>query len=112
MQSLSNRAKQVEKKPFTLMERAYLPAIFQGLSITMRHFFMKKATVRFDGDRIEQIELQPFELRETGELLTHCTPQPVHGEKAERILTRLGEMSRPYGTIIERRGDIGIVSLG
>ncbi|QNE38168.1 MULTISPECIES: NuoI/complex I 23 kDa subunit family protein [Hymenobacter] len=47
MQSLSNRAKQVEKKPMTLAERAYLPAIFQGLSITMRHFFMKKPTIRY-----------------------------------------------------------------
>jgi NADH-quinone oxidoreductase subunit I len=44
---LTNRAKKLEKKPMTLAERAYLPAIFQGLSITMRHFFMKKATVRY-----------------------------------------------------------------
>ncbi|WP_219921432.1 NADH-quinone oxidoreductase subunit I [Rufibacter sp. XAAS-G3-1] len=28
-------------------ERMYLPAIFQGLSITMRHFFKKKATIRY-----------------------------------------------------------------
>ena len=47
MQSLSNRAKILEKKPMTLAERAYLPAIFQGLSITLRHFFMKKATIRY-----------------------------------------------------------------
>jgi NADH-quinone oxidoreductase subunit I len=47
MQSLSKRAKVLEKKPMTLAERAYLPAIFQGLSITMRHFFMKKPTIRY-----------------------------------------------------------------
>lgn len=47
MQSLSNRAKKLEKKPMTLAERAYLPAIFQGLSITMRHFFSKKTTIRY-----------------------------------------------------------------
>ncbi|OGX89513.1 NuoI/complex I 23 kDa subunit family protein [Hymenobacter coccineus] len=47
MQSLSNRAKILEKKPMTLAERAYLPAIFQGLSITLRHFFTKKATIRY-----------------------------------------------------------------
>ena len=47
MQSLSNRAKLLEKKPMTLAERAYLPAIFQGLSITLRHFFSKKATIRY-----------------------------------------------------------------
>ncbi|QIL76994.1 MULTISPECIES: NuoI/complex I 23 kDa subunit family protein [Hymenobacter] len=47
MQPLSNRAKILAKKPMTLAERAYLPAIFQGLSITMRHFFSKKATIRY-----------------------------------------------------------------
>ena len=39
MESLSKRAKVLTKKPMTLAERAYLPAIFQGLSITMQHFF-------------------------------------------------------------------------
>ncbi|WP_192823113.1 NADH-quinone oxidoreductase subunit I [Rufibacter sp. LB8] len=47
MQSLSNRAKKLEKKPMTFSERMYLPAIFSGLSITMRHFFKKKATIRY-----------------------------------------------------------------
>ncbi|WP_345073078.1 NADH-quinone oxidoreductase subunit I [Hymenobacter fastidiosus] len=51
MQSLSNRAKKLEVKPMTLAERAYLPAIFQGLSITMRHFFRaatkKQITIRY-----------------------------------------------------------------
>ncbi|WP_225986756.1 NADH-quinone oxidoreductase subunit I [Rufibacter sp. LB8] len=31
----------------TFSERMYLPAIFSGLSITMRHFFKKKATIRY-----------------------------------------------------------------
>ncbi|QHL87669.1 4Fe-4S dicluster domain-containing protein [Nibribacter ruber] len=47
MQSLSNRAKKLEKKPMNFSERMYLPAIFQGLSITMRHFFKKKATIKY-----------------------------------------------------------------
>jgi NADH-quinone oxidoreductase subunit I len=47
MQSLSNKAKLVEKKPMTMTEKMYLPAIFQGLSITMRHFFKKKATIQY-----------------------------------------------------------------
>jgi len=44
---LTNRNKQVVKKEMTLMERAYLPAIFQGMWITLKHIFMKKATVRY-----------------------------------------------------------------
>jgi len=51
MESLSKRAKVLEKKPMTLAERAYLPAIFQGLSITMQHFFRaatkKQVTIRY-----------------------------------------------------------------
>lgn len=31
----------------TLMEKAYLPAIFSGMIITFKHIFMKKATVRY-----------------------------------------------------------------
>ena len=46
MQPLTNRVKKLEPKEMTFAEKAYLPAIFQGLSITMRHFFKKKATVQ------------------------------------------------------------------
>ncbi|HSI90400.1 MAG TPA: NADH-quinone oxidoreductase subunit I [Adhaeribacter sp.] len=47
MQPLTNRVKKLEKKPMTFAEKAYLPAIFNGLSITMRHFFKKKATIQY-----------------------------------------------------------------
>ena len=47
MQPLTNRVKKLEPKEMTFAEKAYLPAIFQGLSITMRHFFKKKATVQY-----------------------------------------------------------------
>lgn len=47
MQPLSNRVKVLEPKEMTFAEKAYLPAIFQGLSITLRHFFKKKATVQY-----------------------------------------------------------------
>lgn len=47
MEPLSNRSKKLEKKEMTFSERMYLPAIFQGLSITIKHFFRKKATVQY-----------------------------------------------------------------
>ena len=31
----------------TVAEKMYLPAIFNGLSITMRHFFKKKSTIQY-----------------------------------------------------------------
>jgi NADH-quinone oxidoreductase subunit I len=47
MQSLTNRSKVVEKREMSFVERLYLPAIFQGLTITIRHLFRKKATTRY-----------------------------------------------------------------
>ncbi|WP_345220272.1 NADH-quinone oxidoreductase subunit I [Hymenobacter koreensis] len=44
---LTNRSKHLEKKPMTLAERAYLPAILTGMGITLKHFFSKKATIRY-----------------------------------------------------------------
>ncbi len=47
MQALTNRGKSVERKPMTLLERLYLPAIFKGMAITFSHIFKKKPTVRY-----------------------------------------------------------------
>ncbi|OON66850.1 NuoI/complex I 23 kDa subunit family protein [Hymenobacter sp. CRA2] len=44
---LTNRSKHLEKKPMTLLERAYLPAVLTGMGITLKHFFSKKATIRY-----------------------------------------------------------------
>jgi NADH-quinone oxidoreductase subunit I len=50
---LTNRNKQVVKKEMTLLEKAYLPAIFSGMMITFKHIFMKKATVRYPEQKRE-----------------------------------------------------------
>ena len=47
MQSLTNRSKVVGKKEMTLIERLYLPAILNGMMITIKHFFRKKATIKY-----------------------------------------------------------------
>ncbi len=47
MYSLSNRAKVVETKEMTFTEKLYLPAIFQGMMITLKHFFKKKISVQY-----------------------------------------------------------------
>jgi NADH-quinone oxidoreductase subunit I len=47
MQALTNRKKEVERKPMTLLEKLYLPAIFQGMAITFSHIFKKNPTVRY-----------------------------------------------------------------
>lgn len=47
MQALTNRAAPVDRRPMTFMEKLYLPSIFQGMVITMKHIFQKKATVNY-----------------------------------------------------------------
>ncbi len=37
----------------TLMERMYIPAIAQGLGITIKHFFRKKATIQYPEQKRE-----------------------------------------------------------
>lgn len=47
MEALTNRSKMVSNKKMTFMERIYLPAIFSGMSITLKHFFRKKVTINY-----------------------------------------------------------------
>lgn len=47
MQALTNRVKQVDRKPMTWLESIYLWNIGKGMWITLKHFFKKKATIKF-----------------------------------------------------------------
>jgi NADH-quinone oxidoreductase subunit I len=44
---LTNRSKVVTGKKLNWLEMLYLPAIFQGMAITIKHLFKKPATVRY-----------------------------------------------------------------
>jgi NADH-quinone oxidoreductase subunit I len=47
MTQLTNRAKQINRKPLTFMENLYLPSIFKGMAITFSHIFKKKPTINY-----------------------------------------------------------------
>jgi len=47
MQALTNRIKQVERKPMTFWEKIYLPSIFKGMAITFSHLFKKNPTIKY-----------------------------------------------------------------
>ena len=47
MQALTNKAKPVDRKPMTVIEKLYLWNIFKGMLITLRHIFKKKATISY-----------------------------------------------------------------
>src|SRR5215471_17764092 len=47
MQALTSRAKAVDRKPMTLWDKMYLPAIAKGMSITFGHMFKRRPTVNY-----------------------------------------------------------------
>ncbi len=51
MQSLTQKAKPVDRKPMTFVESLYLWNIAKGMMITIRHFFKKKATVSYPEEK-------------------------------------------------------------
>ncbi len=47
MQALTTRSKAVSRKPMSLLERLYFPAILKGMAITFSHIFKKQPTIRY-----------------------------------------------------------------
>jgi NADH-quinone oxidoreductase subunit I len=47
MQALTTKSKNVSRKPLSLLERMYLPAILKGMSITFGHIFKKRPTIDY-----------------------------------------------------------------
>ena len=45
--TLTNRVKMLDRRPMTIGEKIYLPAILKGMSITFSHMFKKKPTINF-----------------------------------------------------------------
>lgn len=48
---LTNRSAPVNRSPMTIGEKMYIPAVMQGLKITLGHIFKKKATVRYPEEK-------------------------------------------------------------
>ena len=53
MQALTNRSKVVGQTKMTFIERMYLPAILNGMLITVKHFFRKKVTIKYPEQKRE-----------------------------------------------------------
>ncbi|HLX90437.1 MAG TPA: NADH-quinone oxidoreductase subunit NuoI [Puia sp.] len=47
MQALTSKARPVERKPLSVWEKLYIPAIAKGMSITFGHIFRKKPTINY-----------------------------------------------------------------
>lgn len=51
MESLSNRKKVVSDKPMTFVESLYLPAIFNGMMVTLKHMFQRRKTIKYPEEK-------------------------------------------------------------
>ena len=51
MERITNRAKEIDRRPMNFWESIYLIAIVKGLMITLKHFFMKKATINYPEEK-------------------------------------------------------------
>ena len=47
MEALTNRVKEVNRKPMTFIERLYIPSILKGMAITFSHMLKKQHTIRY-----------------------------------------------------------------
>jgi poly-gamma-glutamate capsule biosynthesis protein CapA/YwtB (metallophosphatase superfamily) len=89
------------------------------------------ASIEFQGKTLKSIRFQPIALNQMGQgqvdtkddhpnslpefprpfIATRGLPAPVTGEKAHYILERLADSSRPFGTIVEVKGDTAEIKL-
>jgi poly-gamma-glutamate capsule biosynthesis protein CapA/YwtB (metallophosphatase superfamily) len=69
------------------------------------------AECRFDGGSFRAMSLTPVRLDERGggDLAARGRPSIARAAEAAAILDRLAELSRPFGTVIDRAGETAIV---
>jgi NADH-quinone oxidoreductase subunit I len=53
MQTLTSRAKPVDRKPMSLLEKMYVWNIAKGMLITFKHLFKRKATIKYPEQKRE-----------------------------------------------------------
>ena len=68
------------------------------------------AISEFSSGTLKEVRLHPVELRYAAKRMAHRgIPRIAPPETAQRILTRLQELSAPYGTTIAIEGNIGVI---
>ena len=68
------------------------------------------AISEFSGGTLTEVRLHPVELRHDAERMAHRgIPRIAPPDTAQRILTRLQELSAPYGTTIALEGNVGVI---
>jgi len=65
----------------------------------------------FVGDRLAEIRIHPIDLGHKRPRTQRGRPMPARGEIADRILKRIQRLSAKYGTKVEIRDGIGVVTV-
>jgi poly-gamma-glutamate synthesis protein (capsule biosynthesis protein) len=60
---------------------------------------------------LSQIELHPIELGWDGPLSRRGVPMLAHEKRAQRVLSKLQKLSEPFGTTIEVRENVGVITV-
>lgn len=69
------------------------------------------AVNRYQGGRIAEIRLYPIDMGATLRIAHRGVPRTAPPEQAQRILKRLQTLSAPYGTVIDIRDNIGVITV-
>jgi poly-gamma-glutamate capsule biosynthesis protein CapA/YwtB (metallophosphatase superfamily) len=83
------------------------------------------AYVEFEGKNLQSIQLRPVAMNKIGQgqadtqdehtnnlfLQTRGLPSPAKGDQGRYILERLAELSRPFGTTVEVKGEVAEIRL-
>lgn len=69
------------------------------------------AESRYQGGRLAEVRLHPMELGYSKPVSRVGIPRTATGETAQRILSRVQALSKPFGTTIEIQGDIGVIKV-
>jgi poly-gamma-glutamate synthesis protein (capsule biosynthesis protein) len=67
------------------------------------------AQLDYDGGTLKQITIRPIEFGYDAPISQHGIPRKPKPEVAERILKRIQRMSRPFGTTIEIKDQLGLI---
>ncbi len=67
------------------------------------------AVATFNGGEVSEIRLYPIDLGWAAPLVERGVPRGASPEVAQEILTRLQELSAPFGTTITIEGNVGVI---
>jgi poly-gamma-glutamate synthesis protein (capsule biosynthesis protein) len=69
------------------------------------------AVGQFDGDRLRSVRLQPIDLGVGLAVTQRGTPRIASAEQSRKILNKLAELSREFGTVIRIENGTGVIEV-